>query len=1353
MAQLGPRGSSPSIPRSSPQRWVHSSVVLSVLVLNLLQSPGRVTFDSKLDLQLAPWDFMVRSLSLWNPRSSLGEIQNQATGFLFPMGTWFAAGDGLGVPMWVWERLWSALVMLAAYEGARRLARAWGGLGAMSAVVVGLAYMLAPRVLSTVGALTGEALPTAVLPWTILPLVLALRRRIPPWQAALLSAATVPFMGGQNATEVLATLVLPFLVLVFSSLAPRTRLRLTLLWLTGVVVASLWWLVPLLLLGRYSPPFLDYIESARNTTDLIGWFSVVRGTDHWVAYLPAGASSSWQAGWLLVSRPSMVVATALVGIAGLVGLGARGLRERRALLVAMVLGFFVLTAGSGGWPASVLGTAWTNALDGPLAPFRNVHKFDPLVRWPLSLGLGFVVQGLLEGLPRRLPGLPAIVVRRAAVAAVLLPLLATTWPAVTGHLRDSGGFTEIASPWRQTTAWLDARPRPVRTLVVPGAGFAVQTWGRTIDEPVQVLDPPAWSTRNQTPLAPGGTVRWLDSVEGALVAGRPSVSLAPMLDRAGITYLVVRNDLDYGQVDSPRPEVVHAVIDRSPGFAAVARFGDAGNGYAAVEVYAVNSTTDDPRVALWEWADRATVQGAPEAVGQLTDSGVVGPDQAMVIAPAGSGRTDVLTDTDQRAEQSFGRVHQAVSEPMSKSESFRATRPAHAFDDHPDAPKTVARYHNLLSVTASTSAGYADTAGAVVAGEGPYSAIDGSGFTSWATSPLAYPRGQWIELRFAEPVVLGPVSLQFDVIRGARVHAVRLVTDHGLDLAEVDDAGRVESFDADPSPTRSLRVVVAGVGPGPEQVRLADLRIGGRPMWRTLVLPGRAHNDTTISLQSPAPRRACFPWVGGVACGSDYQQLTQELGGFRRTVDFAEPGVWDLTGLATATGGAEIDRLFDPPDPEQVRVFASSSFAGDPQLTASHVFDGQLVTSWMAAPGDTEPVLELRWAEPRLITRITASSLSGAPGRLPASIRVITPGKAQTIDVGDLATGQIEPVRTTRLRLVLKPGPDVVGQDQPVAISELNIDGLEGLRYSPDLSSLAGAGCGFGPRITIAGTTVSTRVSATLRAMLSGAPVQVVPCGDAMAGVAVPRGRWTVHVTNPGGYAMTDLTLTPRAETPPASTSTATTSAVHVGDWSATHREVEVYSTRASVLTTHQSLNDGWVAEIDGRRLAPVELDGWMQGWRVPAHTFGTVSLRYAPQGAFAVGLAVGLTLVVALLLLAGLVLRRLHSGGSPAEATTGHRDEHRASRGSTALVLGCLALVSIPAGAGGAVVLLTRDSPRRNHLVLAAGLLLAGLVVMTMDVSSNVRGSDVAHGLAALAFGIVATVIWRREDLPGTLR
>jgi len=96
---------------------------------------------------------------------------------------------------------------------------------------------------------------------------------------------------------------------------------------------------------------------------------------------------------------------------------------------------------------------------------------------------------------------------------------------------------------------------------------------------------------------------------------------------------------------------------------------------------------------------------------------------------------------------------------------------------------------------------------------------------------------------------------------------------------------------------------------------------------------------------------------------------------------------------------------------------------------------------------------------------------------------------------------------------------------------------------------------------------------------------------------------------------------------------------------------------QATVLSLPQNVNDGWTATWKGRDLPAVRVDGWQQGWRLPAGNGGTVSLRFAPARTFTVLLVVGAGLValLALGLLVALVRARRRPGGrDPAPVGTG---------------------------------------------------------------------------------------------------
>ena len=444
------------------------------------------------------------------------------------MGPVFGSATILHVPMWVWERLWSAAVMLIAYEGARRLASRWPGIGPWGGVVAGLSYMLAPRVLLTVGGLSGETLPAAVLPWTVLPLLLYFRGRLRARVAFLWSAATVPLMGGQNATLVVACLLLPGCCSSSSRAVPGgAGCGDAVAWGGLVVAASLWWLVPLRRDGRLRPavPRLHRVRpqhgQQHRLADLAARHQPLGRVLPRRRHAPGGrAGTPW-------SPRSVLLATT---VAGGRGRASSGLALRRPLgtpgapRVALV-GLAILTLGHGGWSGSVLSPWWLEQLDGPLAPLRNVHKFDPLVRLPLSLGVGAFVSVGLPALVVRIEGLGSARARLAAPAPRLL------WSRPRWRPRSRPCPATCAS----TTAWRTSRRpgarRPLTSksrtgrssaLVLPGSGFAVQDWGRTIDEPIQVLGAPPWLARAQVTVAPAGTLRLLDSIEDAVRRGAPA---------------------------------------------------------------------------------------------------------------------------------------------------------------------------------------------------------------------------------------------------------------------------------------------------------------------------------------------------------------------------------------------------------------------------------------------------------------------------------------------------------------------------------------------------------------------------------------------------------------------------------------------------------------------------------------------------------------------------------------------------------------------------------------------------------------------------------------------------------------
>jgi arabinofuranan 3-O-arabinosyltransferase len=111
---------------------------------------------------------------------------------------------------------------------------------------------------------------------------------------------------------------------------------------------------------------------------------------------------------------------------------------------------------------------------------------------------------------------------------------------------------------------------------------------------------------------------------------------------------------------------------------------------------------------------------------------------------------------------------------------------------------------------------------------------------------------------------------------------------------------------------------------------------------------------------------------------------------------------------------------------------------------------------------------------------------------------------------------------------------------------------------------------------------------------------------------------------------------------------------VTTGAWGSESREVAVGSGPATVLVVHENTNPGWTATLHGTALQAVVVDGWQQGWVVPAGAAGTVHLRYGPGRTYVVGLLLGALGVLVLLGLALLPARPGRPSGAPELRRTG---------------------------------------------------------------------------------------------------
>ncbi|MFG2222076.1 alpha-(1-_3)-arabinofuranosyltransferase family protein [Streptomyces sp. NPDC048644] len=1353
----------------------------------LAPAPGKMTFETKLGVTVDPWKFLGDLGGLWHDRAGFGGIADQYIGYAFPTLPYYGLADLAHLPVWLAERLWMSVIVTVAFWGALRLAERLRCGTAPTRLLAAACYALWPTFTIVIGSTSAAALPGALLPWVLLPLT---DPRLTARVAACRSALLIPFMGGVNAASTLASL-LPVGLYLLSRTGPR-RPKLLAWWLPGVVLATAWWVVPLLLLGIHGENFMPFIEQADTTTGPMSATELLRGAGNWVGYLDFG--KPWlPAGWTMTANAFAVLGSALAAALGLAGLARRDLPERRWLLLCALTVALIALAGYGGELGGPLHGVWQEWLNGWLRPFRNIYKFTPGLALAIVLGLAhllgtarpFVAKGTGIGhargdtraTPRR-PRMPRLLT--LLVAVLTLPALAL--PFLSGNILQPGAFTKLPAYWQQTADWLKTHSPESRALVVPATAHGIYTWGSPIDQPLDILAASPWAQRDFVPFGTAGVRRAMDAVEQALMTGSEVPGLRDYLGRAGIHDVVVRNDLDPDQMGYVPPQTVTRTLEAS-GYRRTASFGPLITGgrihsdtpvqiqglyprLHSVEIYRPRDTAPPGPVTTRAVADTAQLSGGPEALLQLSADPALRNRPTVLTGDrhpgTGTPPRQLTADGLRRADTRFGLVNSNTSYTYTADERNHPDsvqdpgRPPRQILPTPGiGHQTTAVLRGASSVTASSSGNWLFQ----LPQYDPANAFDGNPDTAWAEGSAAAPVGQWIRIAFTEPTAI-PATLSLTPLPGDGMRAaptsVRIRTDRGSADSQLRPDGTRQQVKAPPGRARWLKVTILGSQTpraGLSGAGFTEIGIPHVQVTRLLQLPTDAEKskapDETVSLH-----RGSDP--GGLS------PVSAEVG-LHRQFHTGTGARYAVSGTALAVPGTELDQLLDRVAPEQKdRITAtadSTSFGFGQSLSPRNLVDGDLTTAWIA--GD-RPTLHLRWPGKKKVDQIVLAAAGGISTR-PEQILINSPDGAATAGVDENGQARFDPITTDRLDITIsKVKPltlhnPVAGQalQLPVGLSEVYLPALDAYRTPrPDAGKRFTLPCGKGPMLAVDGTLHATKASGSVRDLTERRPVTVQLCaGPARDGhLDLPAGRHRVEAGDQGPLALTDVTLH-KGDDPAAGPGTAAPAADHsatpsrkvaANDWSGDRRTVAVGPGKAAYLQMYENANDGWHATLNGRPLSPLRLDGWQQGFLVPAGAGGTVHLTYEPATTYDLGLLGGV-LGVLLLLVSALVVAGRGRRGAPAASAsptsvtsvtsvtslTPESSEPSVAPGPPApsWLLGCVAATVVVAMAAGPYALIV---PLLALLAHYRGQLLAPLAFVTMLAAGVIAAFGAGEPIAA---------------------
>lgn len=1264
--------------REHGRRWQLLPLGIAAVVAYLpliLSSPGKVGADTKSYLYLDPSRLLSQAPSLWDSDVALGTVTHQTIGYLWPMGPFYWLAETLQSPDWLAQRLWLGTLLFAAASGVWYLLKTldWSGKGVLVAM---LAYELSPYVLQYSARISVVLLPWAGLPWMIAFTIRATRQRT--WRYPALFALVVLTVGSVNATALLLVGLAPVLWLVHAAAMERSITAKRALGAAARIAVtsigvSLWWIAALVVQGNYSLPVTRYTETYEVVADAATAPEVFRGLGYWFFY-GNDKFGQWiepsieytQGVWLHFLSFGLVV-FALVGAAFV------RWRHRSFFVLLMVVGGLTAIAAHPFDQPSILGSifkAFTET-DAGLA-LRSTPRALPMLVLATAVFLGMIANAVHRRWPTfgqtlALLICAAVILNNPAMWRIrmveehlhrdenipqywLEAIDALDNSGRTGRVMEIPGSDFASYRWGNTvdpiTPGLLDRGYVARELVPFGSAPSadlLSAFDRRLQEDTLDLD-----------------------------------SIVPVAQLMSVDDLVHRADLTFERYRTPRPVLLADDLARTPNLGPVTGFGEpkpnvAGPSQTMLDEVFLGTDPalpDPPPVTVHQVPNALDIV----RLRPLTGGTVIVGDGEGIVNTAGAGLLDVgeplwfaadlvadddlaatvlsepshivITDTNKKRARRWGTLRENVGAIEAADEVPLVEDPTdnrlplfpgleNRHDLNVDDTRTVATQHGSFSVQASA---YGNPV-TYTNDDRAFFAVDGDVDTAWVVAAFAEARGEFLAFEFDSATPLSEITfVQPQTPANRHITEIELHADGTslgrFQLGSASHSVTGQTIEFDEVSARAIRIEITDLDfgvyatyPGVSPVGFAEVQLGrsSEPLSETIRTPVALLD----SLGDQLDKHALSVVLTRERSNPAEPVRDDPEAQMHRSVPMPPGRNFTVAGsvrLSAVAPESQIDQLLGRTETaNRLAVSARSSgrLPGDLTSAASFAFDNDPNTAWTGVFGpQVGQWLEIALASEVFVEDLSIDIVADKLHSLPRRILVLADDQQVAELVVDAQPSPSTSGQTIRLehqldrslstlKLVAADVDERLTQDwysnasvaMPISVAEVYLG--DGIHFAKP--SDVDTGCVN--LLTINEVAISARVTGTSQDALARRELPLVGCNDT---ISTSNGLSVVTHSQPEGLDIDQLVLrSSRAREPRQPLAT-----VEVLQHDDTSFSLFVPgSSTDRWLVLGQSHNAVWSASVAGMELpGPVLIDGFANGWILPAGDDRIVELRWKPQ-------------------------------------------------------------------------------------------------------------------------------------------